>query len=492
VTTTGEAAAHTAEPAAGVESASSTGRAGRALVWSVANTISGRLGTLVIGVALARILGPAEFGTYAVAFVALMAMLSFNELGVSLAIVRWRQDPAEIAPTVNALSVASSAVVTVAAVLAAPRFAAAMGDGSATGCVQVLSLCVLVNGVVATPAALLQREFRQDTRMVVDQVNTWLGAVVSVALALAGAGAVSLVAGRLLGAVVSGLLLLHYSPLPYRLRLDWRFVRPLLVFGLPLAASSVVVFLVGFLDQLFVGHLLGPVLLGSYVLAFNLSSWPVSVFSQPLRSVAPALFSRLQHEPLRMREDFLRVLRLLAVVALPLCAVLAVSAPELVQLVYGEAWAPAAEVLRLLAVLAALRILSELAYDFLVVLGRSQAILLSQVACIAALVPALWWSTSSFGTQGAAGALVAVALAVSAPLYLVQLRQSGLAPRRVLAAALPGVLLAVLAGGGSALLLDAVSPGLPGVLASGTAASLLVGAGAWRHRADLGVWRGRP
>jgi hypothetical protein len=221
------------------------------------------------------------------------------------------------------------------------------------------------------------------------------------------------------------------------------------------------VFLVGFLDQLFVGHLLGPVLLGSYVLAFNLSSWPVSVFSQPLRSVAPALFSRLQHEPLRMREDFLRVLRLLAVVALPLCAVLAVSAPELVQLVYGEAWAPAAEVLRLLAVLAALRILSELAYDFLVVLGRSQAILLSQVACIA-------------------------------PLYLVQLRQSGLAPRRVLAAALPGVLLAVLAGGGSALLLDAVSPGLPGVLASGTAASLLVGAGAWRHRADLGVWRGRP
>ena len=68
-------------------------QAGRALVWSLANTAAGRLGTLAIGIVLARLLGPAEFGTYAVAFVALMAMLSFNELGVSLAIVRWQRRP---------------------------------------------------------------------------------------------------------------------------------------------------------------------------------------------------------------------------------------------------------------------------------------------------------------------------------------------------------------------------------------------------------------
>ena len=73
-------------------------RAGRALGINVANTLVSRLGTLLIGIALARILGPEEFGTFAVGLLALLAILSFNELGVSLAIVRWQGSPKEIAP----------------------------------------------------------------------------------------------------------------------------------------------------------------------------------------------------------------------------------------------------------------------------------------------------------------------------------------------------------------------------------------------------------
>ena len=56
-----------------------------------------------------------------------MAVLSFNELGVSLAIVRWPGDPREIAPTVATLAVGSSAVIYAGCWFAAPWFAAAMG-----------------------------------------------------------------------------------------------------------------------------------------------------------------------------------------------------------------------------------------------------------------------------------------------------------------------------------------------------------------------------
>ena len=72
--------------------------ASRALSWSFVNTAVSRFGTLAIGIVLARVLGPQDFGTFAVATVALVAVLSFNELGVSLAIVRWPGDPQEIAP----------------------------------------------------------------------------------------------------------------------------------------------------------------------------------------------------------------------------------------------------------------------------------------------------------------------------------------------------------------------------------------------------------
>ncbi|WP_447646070.1 oligosaccharide flippase family protein [Nocardioides zeae] len=86
-------------------------REGRALGFSAANTTLSKLAGLVVGIALARLLGPSEFGTYAVAFVALMVVLSLNDLGVSLAIVRWPDDPRRIAPTVASLSVLSSAML---------------------------------------------------------------------------------------------------------------------------------------------------------------------------------------------------------------------------------------------------------------------------------------------------------------------------------------------------------------------------------------------
>ena len=68
--------------------------------------------------------------------------------------------------------------------------------------------------------ALLQREFMQGRRMVIDQVNVWVGAVLSVSLVLTGMGAMSLAIGRLAGAVLSGVLFLKFSPLPLRFGFD--------------------------------------------------------------------------------------------------------------------------------------------------------------------------------------------------------------------------------------------------------------------------------
>jgi len=85
-----------------------------------------KLGTVGIGVVLARMLGPHAFGTYAVAWVALQAMLSLNDLSVSLAIVRWPGDPAEIAPTVTTMAVTGSTAMYAVCFFGAPAYASAM------------------------------------------------------------------------------------------------------------------------------------------------------------------------------------------------------------------------------------------------------------------------------------------------------------------------------------------------------------------------------
>src|SRR6204780_3163664 len=261
------------------------GLASRALGWSFASNLIARVGTLPVGIVLARLLGPHAFGTYAVALVALTAVLSFNDLGVSLAIVRWEGEPAEIAPTVATLSLTSSLIIYAGCFLGAPAFASAMGAPAATGVIRVLALNVIVDGVAATPASLMQRYFSQDRKAIADQVNSWLGVAVSLGLAWQGFGAMSLAIGRMSGAVASGILFVAFSPEPVRFGFDKSKARALCRFGLPLAGSSIVVFAVTNVDQLVVGHMLGTTALGYYALAVNLATWPVAMFSLPTRAV---------------------------------------------------------------------------------------------------------------------------------------------------------------------------------------------------------------
>ncbi|MBG0827444.1 lipopolysaccharide biosynthesis protein [Planomonospora sp. ID67723] len=449
------------------------GRAGRALGWSFLNTVVARLGTLAIGIALARILGPEEFGVFAVAMVALLAMLSFNELGVSLAIVRWPGDPREIAPTVMTLATLSSCVVYAGCYLGAPAFTAAMRAPEATDEVRLLALNVIIAGLVITPVALLQREFRQDRKMLADQVNNWLGAFVSIGLALLDWGAMSLAVGRLAGSVASGILFLVFAPV--RFGFDPGRARALLGFGLPLAGSSIVFFAVSYVDQLVIGSLLGPVALGSYSLAINLANWPHGMFSQPARQVAPAVWARLQGEPVVMRRTFLTHIGLLAAVTFPVCVLLTGTAESLIRFVYGPEWLAAADALVWLGALVAMRILFDLIYDYFITIGSTRVLFAIQVTWLVTLVPAVYFGVSRAGIFGAGGALVGVAALVILPLYVTQLRRTGVAAGALAGKLAVPLLVAVTVGLACVLVRQVITPDFPALVVCGLIAVAAVG-----------------
>jgi O-antigen/teichoic acid export membrane protein len=226
-------------------------------------------------------------------------------------------------------------------------------------------------------------------------------------------------------------ILVLFSPEPLRFGFDRAKARALLRFGLPLAGSSILVFAIVNVDRLIVGTVLDATALGFYVLAFNLSNWPVAMFSQPVRAVAPAAFARLQGDPATMRSAFVSTAGLLAAVTLPVCVLLAAAAKPLIGFVYGSSWLPSADALVWLGLLGALRIMFELVYDYFVVLGSSRVVFVVQVAWLLALAPALFAGAWFGGIAGAALAGFAVALVVVLPIYLYELRRVGITPGRV-------------------------------------------------------------
>lgn len=396
-----------------------------ALGLSLLNTAVGRLGTVLTGILLARILAPADFGAFAVALVALTAVLSINELGVSLALVRWPGDPRLIAPTVTTISIAGSVVLYAVCWFGAPEFAAQLGSPGAAGVVRLLCASVLIDGATAAAAQFVNREFRQGTRLVVDFANLGLSTGITVALALAGFGPWSLAVGRLVGNGASALLLFRLVELWPRPGFDRAQARELLRFGLPLAGASLLVFGMLNVDYVVTGHLLGAVALGLYLQAFNLASWPVNMFSTVVRRVSLAAFARVQHDPAERTRVLGRLAGLLMAATLPVCALLGLLALPVVNTLYGHKWAGATGALEFLVVLGAVRVAAELGYDYLVALGRSQATMWLQAGWFVALAVFLPIGAGLDGIRGVAAAHAAVAVLLVLPAFVLTVRSAG-------------------------------------------------------------------
>ena len=402
------------------------GQVGRGLAWSFVNNVLARIGNVVAGIVLARLLVPEDYGVFAVALVVLNAGLSMNELGVSLAVIRWDRPVAEIAPTVTTLAVAWSLLLYAVCFAGAPVIGSMMGAPEAVTLIRVLSIAIVFDALAAVPAALITRHFQQRLRMAIDLLSFAVGTGLAIVLAFRGYGAWAMVWGFLVSNLVSSILAFAWAPRRYRPGFDRSAAKELLAYGLPLAGASMVMFLMLNVDYLIVGRELDTTALGMYLLAFNVCTWPVSLVSVAVRRVSFAGFARVAGGDAPSRGmAFARSAAIVLGIAVPLCAALAVYSRPLVEVLYGSTWLPAAAVVPALCVLGGVRVVLELAYDFLAAIGRTRWVLALQTFWLVLLVPALTAGAAWGEIQGVAVAHAAVAVVLVVPAFLVVLSRCG-------------------------------------------------------------------
>jgi PST family polysaccharide transporter len=455
------------------------------LVWSFVNTGLGRGVTFLSTIVLAHLLTPKDFGVFAVALLAMTFLMSLNDVGIAAVVVRWQGNLDEVGPTATTLIFAASAVLFVLMFTAAPAFADALHAPSATGVVRLMCCGLLIDACAAVPAASLTRSLQQRRRAVADLSGSVVGISVSIALAAAGAGAWSLAWGRIATNVIVAIVVLVLAPSRYRPQFNRVAARRLLDHGLPFAGSTLLAIAVLNVDYVTVGRVLGPTELGLYLLAFNLSSWPINLISTSVRRVTVAGFARLLEQREALDSAFRRAQSLTVAVAAPMCALLATLAPQLITFVYGSKWSAAASALRWLAILGLLRILLDLSWDLLVAVNRSREVLWLNAAWLVFLIPALAAGAHLDGIRGVGIGHVVVALVIVAPLYALALRREGLhigRLARALTRPMLGGLLAACVGIAAGLTFNT---DIAALVVGGVVAALLLAPLLWPMRTSL-------
>ncbi|MGY1733775.1 oligosaccharide flippase family protein [Geodermatophilus sp. SYSU D01045] len=418
------------------------GQVRRGVAWGTLNSLVLRAGNLLIGIVVARLLSPEAFGVFAVALTVQTVLVTLADLGMAPDLVR-AEDPDRRAPTVATISLASSVLLAGLMAATAVPVATALGSAAAAPVIVVLACTLVISGAGVVPGARLVREFQQSKAFVCDLSNFGVSTVVTIGLILMGMGPMALAWSRLAGQFVGTTLQFVLTRTRFRLGFDRDVAGSALRFGAPLAAANLLSWALLSVDNVVVARTSGEVALGFYVLAFNVSSWPMTVIGQAIRTVTLPAFARRQDDD---GAALGRAVGLSAAVAGLAGAMLVVLAVPVVVSLYGARWTPSADALAGLAAFGALRVVLDVLATFLVARGAARPVLLVQVWWIVTLVPAMVLGVRWGGLAGAGWAHVVVGVLLVAPVYLVAVRAAGGRVSTVLGNVWPPLLAAVPAG----------------------------------------------
>jgi O-antigen/teichoic acid export membrane protein len=403
----------------------------RGLKWAFAGSFAVRFGTFLTGLILARILSPRDFGVYAVAFVALLVTASINDIGIEATLVRWPHDLEEVAPTATTVVMAFSTVLFIAIWFAAPAFARAFNTPEGVGVIRLMAVGLIISGVFTVNSAVTNRTFRVHIRSSGEIAATVVCLCTTLALAQLGFGAYSLAWGNIAGNLVVGMVLLIWAPIRYRPGFHLQTARVLLRHGLPIAGAGLIFVAMLNTDNVVVGHNLGPVGLGFYSLAWNVSSWPVVIFSGAVSMVSLSGFAKLQHDRNELGRAFAKSVGLVVAITLPFCVLLATLSLPIIHVLYGQKWSHSATALTFLAILAAMRVITIITTELLVAVGRGRTVLGLQSLWLAVLIPTLIIGVHLDGIAGVGLGHVVVAGAIVLPAFAWAVHRNGFSLRLI-------------------------------------------------------------
>ncbi len=310
----------------------------RGMTWTLIDTWGTQLLGLVVFILLARLVEPADFGlvAFAALFVAFAQLLVDQGLGDAVVqrptLTRRQLDTAFWA------SVLTGLIITVAVVVLAIPIAALFGDQRLEPIIQVLSITFVVTALSSIQMGLLRREMAFRSLAIRKLTAIALSGVVGVGMALAGFGAWSLVGQQVVNAIVSVVMLWAVTPWRPSFEFSRQDFRELFGFGIRVVGGDVLNFISRNTDTLLIGAFLGKLALGFYYVGYQILDTSQSLLINAARRLIFPTFSRLQHDPERIRRAYSRMNRASSALTLPGYVGLALVAQEATVAFFGNTW----------------------------------------------------------------------------------------------------------------------------------------------------------
>lgn len=406
--------------------------------WKIATVAVVQVTRIVVGVILARLLVPRDFGLASMALLFVGVASVFTDLSFGQALIARREITERDRSTAFWTTVAAGALCAGAGVAAAPLVADFFSTPAVSHLFAVTSILFLITSFSSTQIALLTREMQFRSLQLREMAGTVLGGVVGVVLAFSGLGAWALVVQALTAEGVSLVLVWRFSS--WRPRMTWssESFRRLGGFAGKTSGARVLGYVNLNADNFLIARFLGAAPLGVYSVAYNVMFAPIARIAAPIQQVLFPAFALIAADRPRAGGAWLRGSRIVAAITVPAFVGLAVVAPDFVPVVLGHRWHKAIPVLQLLCIAGLAQSLQTLNHSMLQALDRAGALLafmiFSATLTVSAFAIGLHW-----GVVGVAAGF-AVARTTALPVFTTIVARAAQTPVLAFAGAVRPVL----------------------------------------------------
>ena len=305
-----------------------------------------RIGSLMV---LARLLDPEDFGLVAMVTVVTGVFEKFRDAGLSVVTVQRVTITYEQVSTLFWINMLVGGILGLLTLATAPLLVSFYHDPRLFWVTVVLAVGFIVNAGGVQHSALLQREMRFVALAVIETLSLSVSSAVGIGMAFAGYEYWALVGIGISMPVISTVcfwLCTAWVPgMPHRGVGLGSMIR----FGGTTTLNTLAVYIAYNLEKVLLGRFWGAEALGIYGRAYQLINIPTDGLNSATGGIATSALSRLQGDPNRLKNYFLKGYSLVLGVTLPSTIACALFADDLVLVVLGPQWTDAAKLFRLLS-----------------------------------------------------------------------------------------------------------------------------------------------
>ena len=350
------------------------------VLWVSLSTGSLKLINIIIGIILARLLEPEDFGLVALALIIVNLFDMFRDLGIGIALIHNKNEEDIAADTAFYIFPVVGIIFYAISYIIAPPIAVFFKEEQLETVIRVLSLAFVIWSFGSLPRTLLIKDL-EFKKMVIPKVLPKIGyAATAITMAFYGLGVWSLVFGRLALEILSVITIWHASNWRPSLKFNLRMAFMLFSFGKHVMIAGLIVFLISIVDITFIGRIWSSDILGYYIIALSISGLFTTQIAVILSEVLFPAYSMIQDNKEKLGCAYLSTMKYLSLIIFPAAFGLMAIAWYFIKVVYGDKWLPIEDVLQILCIYGVTRAMLKISENLYLAAGMPEII--TRINCL--------------------------------------------------------------------------------------------------------------